>query len=174
MKKILALLFLLIYWNNNAQNKYPSIINFDVNNKIINDKDEVVWATTSYHFLMINPHIAIDLNKFGNKECKASILATNANKIILEFNQPSKLIRKGMCAAGLEKGFIYLELNEKFEIINSSTYLIESCLLSIETINIQDSNYETVTYDCENLQTSESFTIAVNTKDTSISKKRKE
>lgn len=174
MKKILVLLFLLIYWNNYAQNKYPSIINFDVNNKTINDKNEVVWSTTSYHFLMLNPHKGIDLYKLGNKECEFTVLFINSNKILLEFNQPSKLIRNGMCANGLEKGFIYLELNKKFEIKNSSTYLIESCLWSIETISIQDSNYETVTYDCENLQTSESFTIVVDTKGPSIVKIRKE
>lgn len=172
--KILLILFLLIYGSINAQNKYPSIINFDVNNKTINDKNEVVWSTTTYHFLMLTPHKGIDLNKLGNKKCEFTFLCINSNKVLLEFSQPSKLSRNGMCANGLEEGFIYLELNEKSDLINSSTYLIESCLWSIETINIQDSNNETVTYDCENLQTSESFTIAVDTKVASILKKRKE
>mgnify|MGYP000041201986 CR=1 FL=1 len=37
------------------------VINFEVNN-------ETDLVTTSYQFLMLSPHKAIDLNKFGNKE----------------------------------------------------------------------------------------------------------
>jgi len=146
------------------------VINFEVNNEIINNETDLV--TTSYQFLMLSPHKAIDLNKFGNKECEFSVLSANSNKVLLTFSQPSKLIANGRCAAGLEKGFIYLELNKNSDLINSTTYLIESCLWSIETINNQDLNSEIKIIECENLQTSEAYNIIINTKEATIIKKK--
>lgn len=170
MKKTLTILFLCICAHNYAQDIYPSIINFDVANKTINDKNEDVWVTTSYHFLMVNPQKAIDLSKFGNEESEFNVIANNSNKIVLEFNQPSKLNPKGRCASGLEKGLLLLELNSNSDLENSNSFLIESCLWSIESISKQDLHSNTVTYHCENLQTSELYTIIVNTKEATIIK----
>lgn len=170
MKKILTILFLCICAHNYAQDLYPSVINFDVTNKTINDKNEDVWVITSYHFLLLNPEKAIDLSKFGNEESEFNVIASNSNKIVLEFKQPSKVIPKGRCAAGEEKGLLLLELNSNSDLENSTSFLTESCLWSIESISKQDLNSNTVTYHCENLQTSELYTVIVNTKEATIIK----
>ena len=123
MKKILTILFLFIFGYTFTQEQYPTIINFDVNNKTINDEDKVVWIKEAYQFLMLNPQKAIDLKDYGNKECEFNIIGSNNNRILLEFYQPSKLTTKGRCAAGLEKGFLYLELDKNANLIKSNTYL---------------------------------------------------
>lgn len=168
MKETLIILFLFICGNNIAQDNYPTILNFDVNNKTTNDDGETVWIKDVYHLLMLNPQKAIDLKKYGNLECEFNIIGSNANRILLEFQQPSKLIRKGMCAAGLEKGFLYLELDNNAAVNKYEKHLTESCLWSIETINKLNKNSEIVTYVCENLQTSESFIISIDTTNVTI------
>jgi hypothetical protein len=168
MRKILIILFLFIYGSSITQDKYPVILNFDVNNKTINTEGEEVWAKDTYYFLMLNPQKAIDLKNYGNSECEFNIIGSNSNRILLEFNQPSKLIPKGMCAAGLEKGFLSLELDGNAVINKSKNYLIESCLLSIESSRKLDKNSKFIKYACENLQTSESFIIILDTESATI------
>ena len=92
------------------------------------------------------------------------IFGNNNHKILLEFYQPSKLTTKGRCAAGLEKGFLYLELDKNANLIKSNTYLTESCLWSIEIISILNEDSEVVTYICDNLQNSETYIIKIDTK----------
>ena len=138
MRKTLIILFLFIYGSSIAQDKYPVILHFDVNNKTINTEGEEVWAKDTYHFLMLNPQKAIDLKNYGNSECEFNIIGSNTNRILLEFNQPSKLIPKGMCAAGLEKGFLSLELDSVlyFKLVFSSIDLgFDKSLLSFLFIN---------------------------------------
>ena len=73
-----------------------------------------------------------------------------------------------MCAAGLEKGFLSLELDDNAVINKSKNYLIESCLLSIESSRKLDKNSKFIKYACENLQTSESFIIILDTESATI------
>ena len=77
MKKILTILFLFIFGYTFTQEQYPTIINFDVNNKTINDEDKVVWIKEAYQFLMLNPQKAIDLKDYGNKECEFNIIVNS-------------------------------------------------------------------------------------------------
>ena len=76
----------------------------------------------------------IDLRKYGNKKCEFKIVGSNSYRIILEYNQPSKLIPKGRCASGTEKGMLFLELDSNTNLLQSKMYLIESCWLGIENI----------------------------------------
>ncbi len=172
MKNTLIILFLFIYGTNIAQDQYPTIINFEVNNKTINDEGEEVRMKDTYHFLMINPYEAIDLKGYGNSASEFKIIASTDNKILLEFNQPSKLIPKGMCAAGSEKGFLNLELDHNTVINEPKIYLIESCLLSIETIRKLNENSKTIKYACENLQNSESFILIIDTERATITQEK--
>ncbi len=172
MKKILTILFLFIFGYTYAQEQYPTIINFDVNNKTINDEDKVVWIKEAYQFLMLNPQNAIDLKNYGNSKSEFNIIGSNANRILLEFYQPSKLTTKGRCAAGLEKGFLFLELDNNAIVIKSEFHLIESCLWSIEIISKKEENSEILKYVCENLQTSESFIISIDIENVTIAKEK--
>tara|TARA_R110002126_G_scaffold281512_2_gene429339 strand:+ start:6565 stop:7083 length:519 start_codon:yes stop_codon:yes gene_type:complete len=170
MKKIIVILFITFCGRNYAQDQYPKIVNFQISNKTINDKNESIWASTLYHFLILNPHKAIDLKQFGNTESEFSIVSTNSNKVLLAFNQPSKLISKGRCAAGLEKGFVYLELNSDLEVIKDDIFLTESCLWLIETTSEHHLNSDSISYNIENIPTSEAYAIIINTKETTIIK----
>jgi len=169
MKKTLIILFLFICIQNYAQDKYPSIINFDVKN----DKNDTVLASTSYHFLMLSPHKAVDLKNYGNEKCEFQILASNANKILLEFNQPSKLISEGRCASGEEKGYIYFELDDKANLIKSKPYIIESCLWSIEIIDTKKEESKKIKYVSENFQTLKTFTTIIDLENVTILRKEK-
>jgi hypothetical protein len=89
MKNSIVILFLFFSTSNYAQDKYPKILNFDVNSKN---------TISSYTFLMLDSKQAIDLKFYGNKECEFNIVGSKKNRIILEFYQPSKLIPIGRCA----------------------------------------------------------------------------
>ncbi len=161
MKKLLVLLSLLSSGFIYAQDEFPRILNFDVENKSISDTGEKFWVKETYHFLMLSPQKAIDLKNYGNKECEFNIIGSNLNRIILEYNQPSKLTRKGMCAAGREKGFVFLELDNDKNLLESKLYLKESCLLSIEIIAQKEVNPGVTEYLYENNDTLESYAIKI-------------
>jgi hypothetical protein len=119
---------------------------------------------------MLDSQKAIDLKLFGNTYCEFKIVSSKANSIILEFNQPSKVISKGRCAAGVEKGYIHLELDKNKNLTNSNIYLTESCLLSIETISKETKNSGFIKYVCEDFRTSESYILNIDTINASIDK----
>ena len=174
MKNLLVILFLFVYVINYAQNKFPSILNFEVAKKKTNDEGNTKGLKDTYHFLMITPHKAVDLKNYVNENCEFKIIGNNRNRIILEFHHPSKQVPKGRCAAGLEKGYLYLELDTHADVIKSKTYLIESCLWSIELINTLNEDSDIITYMCENLHSSETFTLSVDTKSAVIVKEEKQ
>lgn len=173
MKNILIILFLLVYGIIHAQNNYPTILNFEVAKKSSNEERKIIKATDTYHFLMLTPHKAIDLMNYGNENSEFKIIGSNANRVILEFQHPSKQVPKGRCAAGLEKGFLFLELDINAAVTKSQTYLTESCLWSIEIINTLNNHSEIITYVCENLQSLESFTLSVDSKNVIIVREEK-
>ena len=164
MKNIIILLIFTVSIFGYAQDKYPEILNFDVN-----DKTNI----HSYSFLMLDSNKAIDLKLYGNKECEFNIISSETNRIILEFYQPSKLIRKGMCAAGSEKGFLYFEVDSNNNLSKSNMYLFESCLLSIETIKKESGDSGFIKYVCENFGTSEAYTLNIDKINVSIEKEEK-
>ncbi len=156
-----------------AQDKFPLILNFSVENEVISKTDETIGIEENYNFLMLNPQKAIDLRKYGGKECEFKIVGSKIDRIILEFTKPSKLIPKGMCASGLEKGFLFLEFDENTNLLQSKIYLIESCLLSIENIE-QKADKGVIKYLCENYLNSESYVINIDINNLIITKKEKD
>tara|TARA_R110002073_G_scaffold24309_5_gene82280 strand:- start:7910 stop:8440 length:531 start_codon:yes stop_codon:yes gene_type:complete len=170
MKKIVSIYFLLYCVFSYAQNEYPQVLSFDVKIKEGNSTDKSNTINETYHFLMLNSHEAIDLRAYGNKECEFKIIGHHLNKIILTYNQPSKLIKKGMCAAGIEKGILYLELDDDNTILKSQLHLLESCLLSIEVIKEKKLDETTTEYLLENQQTSVSYYLIVNSNNATVTK----
>lgn len=167
MKRVISILFIFIGLNNLAQEKYPTILELNLAQE---NRDSIASDYNLHQYLMLNNATAINLNEYGNEECQFKILSSNSNKILLEFEQPSKLAHKGMCASGTEKGFLYFQLSNDLHLEKSERYLTESCLLMIEILSQENVNYTTLYYTCENLQTSETYTIIADLKNTTIKK----
>lgn len=168
LKKSLLILLLFVYCTVNAQDKYPTVLHFIANSKNTS-ADETNASNESFHFLMLSPNKAIDLKDYGNEKCVYQIVASNENRIILEFKQPSKLISTGRCASGEEKGFVYFELDDTAHLIKSITYLTESCLWSIEIIDKQEGDLKKI-YVSEHFQNSSFFTTTINIQNVTILK----
>ena len=162
MKYLFIILVFIGFESIHAQDVFPKVLNIESSdNKTIKE---------TYTFLMLNSKQGIDLKNYGNDKCEYKLLTNNENKVLLEYNQPSKLNPKGRCASGTEKGFLFFKFDDNSNLIESKSYLIESCLLSIENTNLINANSETMTYICENIQTSEYFKVKVDLKNILIQK----
>lgn len=156
LNTLIVLLFFLTISFNYAQTTYPKVV-----------------SKNEQNFLMINPDKEVDLKTFGNEKCLFSIIAHNKTSIILEFNQPSKLTSKGRCASGEEKGFIYFELDDNVNLITSESYLVESCLWSIEIIDTNRKDSNKIKYVSENYQSLNTFTTTIDLQKVIVIKEEK-
>lgn len=174
MKNIFLLIFLLSYGYIWAHDEFPKINKFDVEHQVISNTGKTIWTKETYQFLMLNSQKAIDLRNYGNKECEFEIIGNNLHKIILEYNQPSKLDTNGRCAAGSEKGILVLEFDSNANLLLTKNILLESCILSIEITSQKKVTTGVIEYLCENYQTSESYLITIDFNNIMITRKEKD
>lgn len=169
MKNIFIIIFFLSFSSMFAQIEYPIISKFDVENT------KTASNHVSYQFLMLNSQKAIDLRDYGNKYCEFKIIGSNQNRAILEYNQPSKLnSTNGWCAAGAEKGILVFEFDTNDNLLDEKYYLLESCLLGIETIVQKKIGTEILEYTCENLGSENTYILKVDLKNSIVTRKNKD
>ena len=69
----------------------------------------------------------------GEHTVKGYKVVDDKLRIILSYDRSSKGYVLGMCGAGTETGFLWLELDEKGRLLGLEDYLIGSCLLNVDS-----------------------------------------
>jgi hypothetical protein len=136
-------------------------------------QDEDLKIKQTYEFLMFDNTKAFNLNNLGWWNWDFKIVANNQNKIILEYDHPSKLHNRGRCAAGSEKGFMVIEFDNSNGFVGSKNFILESCLFSIETDTQNQLAKGVMEYSCESYQNLEAYTLIVDYNKAEIIRKDK-
>lgn len=135
----------------------------------IKDKDLAIKKTLEY--LVFNNQHAFDLQNLGMWHWNYQIIAQNGQKLILEYDHPSKRFNAGRCAAGTERGFIVVEFDDDYGYKESSSFVVESCLFSIEVQEEKELSNGVTEYHCENFLNSDAYTLLVDRAKAKIVKK---
>lgn len=135
-KYSIALLFSFYITSVISQEKYPQIFEYEK----ITDSTTIENQPQIQKVLMVNKSYGIELDTYGTIDTEYQVLSGNNNSVLLSFEQASKYENKGRCASGTEKGILYFKVNSNGQLTSTKRYYLESCWLSIETVNVVKTN----------------------------------
>ncbi len=178
------------YFTNNRWEEKEQYENFkDYNEKFVFNDSTFKWTNgkknlkvriytddlkilKNQELLMLNNNRFFDLKNFGRGIKNVEVFANSGNKIILNFeyiSNPGNTM--GRCGSGLERGLIFVEFNEKNELVEYEVFYYESCYTDISLEEKKEITKDIIEYVCrDNINYSKSYNLRINLKKCSIEK----
>ncbi len=112
--------------------------------KIYESDVDILKRQSILHFQHAENRFSIDLSALNLRPYGHTLRAYKKIgeriRVVLDFQRPSRMYALGMCGAGTEEGFVWLEVDDKGHVLDTKEYITESCLRSITSEIIKESD----------------------------------